>query len=61
MAERGQESSLGLFMYLFTFGCTGSRCFLHGLSLVLVNRACSLLVEHGLLTAVASLVEAHRF
>ena len=24
MAERGQESSLGLFIYLFTFGCTGS-------------------------------------
>ena len=46
--------------YLFIFGCVGSSLLLHGLSLVVVSRDDSLVVEHGLLTAVVSLVAEHQ-
>ena len=44
---------------LLTFGCAGSL-LLHGLSLVVGSRGYPLVVVHGLLIAVASLVAEHR-
>ena len=44
------------FFYLFIFGCAGSS-LLHTLSLVAVSRSSSLVMVHGPLVVVASLVE----
>ena len=43
-------------LYSFIFGCTGSLVTVHGLSLVAMSMAYSLLVVCGLLTGVTSLV-----
>ena len=50
-------------VFVFFFGYAGSllsSSFLHGLSLVTVNRGASLVAAQGLLTAVASFVAEHR-
>ena len=52
-----------VFVFVFFFGYAGSllsSSFLHGLSLVTVNRGASLVAAQGLLTAVASFVAEHR-
>ena len=43
--------------YLFIFGCTGSLWLCKGFSLIAACRGYSLIVMHGLLISVASLVE----
>ena len=47
------------FIYLFIFGCVGSS-LLPGLLSSCSGWGCSLVVAHGLLSAVASLAEEHR-
>ena len=47
-----------LFIYLFIFGCTGSRCCI-GFSLVAVSKGYSLVAMCGLLIVMASLVAQH--
>ena len=48
------------FNYLSIFGCAGVFVAVHGLSLVAVSGGYSLVVVHGLLIVVASLVVGHR-
>ena len=51
-----------VFVFVFFFGYAGSllsSSFLHGLSLVTVNRGASLVAVQGLLTVVASFVAEH--
>ena len=48
-----------LFLFSFLAGSLLSSSFLHGLSLVTVNRGASLVAVQGLLTAVASFVAEH--
>ena len=50
---------LASLLFLFFNGCAGSSLLL-GLSLVVVSEGCSLVVAHGLLIALASLVAQRR-
>ena len=57
------SSRNGAFSFFFElcilFGCAGSSSLLMGFSLVAVRQSYSLVLVHGLLTVVASLVAEH--
>ena len=60
VSSLGRAISSHLFPFSFSFWLPWVFGALHGLSLVAVRRACSLLKGLGLLTVEASLAEEHR-